>query len=71
MKYKKFSDPYETFAKFNCTCSACSCKIRKGDKIVYDKMRSLVYCDSCPAGRQVMEGTRAAISYDNYGTDIY
>jgi hypothetical protein len=71
MKYTKFSDPYETTAKFDSYCSHCSCKIKKGDDIVYDKMRGKVYCNSCNAGIEVMQGTRHEKSMDLYGTDIY
>ncbi len=46
MKYFKFSDPYETTAKFNSVCSHCTGRIKKGDPVVYDKMRGKIYC-SC------------------------
>ena len=70
-KYKKFSDPYYTTAKFDSYCSSCKKEIKKGKPIVYDKMRSLVYCDAENCGESVMRSVRAEKSMDQYGTDIY
>jgi len=68
------SDPYRTTARFNSTCSMCGKTINKGDSIVYDKYRRLVYClsDSQPdCGSNVLQSVQAERSYDQYGTDIY
>jgi len=71
MKYFKFSDPYETTAKFNSVCSHCTGRIKKGDPVVYNKMRGKIYCSCCNAGTEIMQGTRSEKSFDLYGTDIY
>ena len=68
------SDPYRTMARFNSTCSTCGKSIKKGDSIVYDKYRKLVYClsDNVPAcGTELLKSIQAEKSYDQYGTDIY
>jgi hypothetical protein len=65
----KFSDPYITTAKFNSICHTCNKPIIKGNSIVYDKMRGFVYHENCAA--DIMQATREAKSFDNYGTDIY
>ena len=67
--YKKFADPYRTEARFNSKCSVCEKPIKKGDSIVYDKMRRLVYCADC--GASIIRGVQAEKSMDQYGTDIY
>ena len=65
----RYSEPYETTAKFNSSCSSCKKQIKKGDAIVYDKYRGKVYCSAC--GDEVMQGVRAERSMEQYGTDIY
>jgi len=68
------SDPYRTQARFSSTCSQCGKTINKGDSIVYDKYRRLVYClspDVSDCGTSVLQGVQAERSFDQYGTDIY
>jgi len=44
----------------------------KGDQIVYDKYRKLVFClNGCGEGESILQGVRAEKSMDEYGTDIY
>jgi hypothetical protein len=68
---RRFSDPYSTIARFpsRCSISSCQAKINKGDSIVYDKMRGLVYCRLC--GEPVLDNVRAEKSMEQYGTDIF
>lgn len=67
-------DPYLTRAKFSGTCSTCGKRIDKGDSIVYDKYRKLVYCideSKKDCGSQLLRDIQAEKSMDQYGTDIY
>lgn len=70
---RRFSDPYRTTARFNSTCSQCGKTLTKGDPIVYDKMRKLVYClseDENDCGSQILRDVQAERSMDQYGTDV-
>ena len=67
--YKRFSDPYRTTARFKSFCASCHKVIVKGDSIIYDKMRRLVYCERC--GAEILRGVQAEKSMEQYGTDIY
>jgi len=73
MKTKNYpTDPYQTTARFKSACSGCSKTINKGDQIVYDKYRKLVFClNGCGEGESILQGVRAEKSFDQYGTDIY
>lgn len=74
MGHKNYpSDPYRTIARFNSNCSVCGKPIKKGDPIVYDKYRKLVYCLSVDqnCGNDVLISVQAEKSMDQYGTDIY
>ena len=67
---KYTGDPYKTTARFQSSCSSCKKTINKGDSIVYDKFRRLVYClPGC--GAEILQGVQAEKSMDQYGTDIF
>jgi len=71
MKKRYPTDPYQTTARFNSVCSGCGKKIKKGDPIVYDRYRKLVFClDGCGEGESILKGVRAEKSMDQFGTDI-
>ena len=66
------SDPHKTIARFNSTCSTCGKSINKGDDIVYDKYRKLVYCLSSvdiDCGSELLRSIQAEKSMDQFGTD--
>lgn len=74
MSKRRFSDPYLTRAKFRSTCSNCGKVVNKGDSIVYDKFRKLVYCiqeTGSDCGSEILRTVQAERSMDQYGTDIY
>jgi len=67
-------DPYKTSAFFNCKCSNCGKDIKRGESIVYDKYRKLVYClhkTATDCGSELLQSIRAEKSMDEFGTDIY
>ena len=64
------TDPYRTIAQFHSTCSQCGNTIKRGDSIVYDRYRKLVYCmPEC--GTEILKSINAEKSMDQYGTDIF
>ena len=58
MKITKFPYPYETTAKSDSYCSHCTCKIRIGDDVIFDKMHGKIYCNSCNAGIEILQKTK-------------